>query len=162
MKNVLGVFCNSDVSNNEELKAQLRKKNVFMVLLLIISGLAMLGLIIYESNGGEYVGDKNGWFYRGACTGIAFAAVVFLFRNLNTIKDEKKLTELRIEITDERNIAINAAAVRAALAVMFAAMFVIMLSSGFVLLDVYTALVFLFALFMVSYAAAYRRYSEKM
>ena len=113
MKNVLGVFCNSDVSNNEELKAQLRKKNVFMVLLLIISGLAMLGLIIYESNGGEYVGDKNGWFYRGACTGIAFAAVIFLFRNLNTIKDEKKLTELRIEITDERNIAINAAAVKA-------------------------------------------------
>ena len=99
------LFSGSKATNNEEFRKQLQAKNKALL------GLILLGII---SAAKMKVDDYMLGVYCGIGVGLICSGIVFLIRNKRLMKDEEKLKEARLQVTDERNIEIGSRALRMA------------------------------------------------
>lgn len=159
---MLGIFCSTNVADNEELKKKLKVKNTIMFLFLIAGISVILAAAFYEKNDGAFKNGVTSSFYYGVGCGIIAAAFILIIRNLSVMKSETKLTEMRVNITDERNIAINSASIKASVAIMLTASFIISFASGICTIHVTKAILFLIMLFLFSYIVSYRVISTRI
>lgn len=163
---MLGIFCSSNITTNDELRRQLKIKNVILAILAAAGIIMIVAAVLYSRNGGTFSGDMPdeyySGFYRGAGTGLIFAAVVMIARNAAAMKNEQKLTQMRIELTDERNRAINEAAMKISIGIHLAVMLLTIFVSGIYAVPTAKALCFMFVLFLFSYIISYSVLSTRM
>lgn len=159
---MLGIFCTAAFSNNEEYKQHLKKRNRAM------AGVSVLGLLtfvigiaanfVWNAAVPEYMLG----FYSGLGIGLMIGGVTVIVKNTRKMKTEETLRKNRIEAADERNVEIRNAAMKTALSILLAGMYLFMLIGGLwypVLVKILLALVLLF---LFSYVVSYRIFSKKM
>ena len=157
-----GIFCSTKAQNNAEFAEELKKKDRFYLLLLI------LGLFTGAAGFGGYyllklpLKEELLGFYAGVGTGLCLAAIVFLWRNAALRRSEQKLTEARLELSDERLQMIADKALRTASVVLLAALYLGALVGGFYDLRIMRACLMLTALFVISFLTARKYYSAKL
>lgn len=159
---MLGIFCATRAMSDEEYREYTRRR------CFIYAGLAVIGVItaaiaaaaefVWEVN----VNDMMLGVYTGVGAGLTVAGIVLGIRNALLLKDGKKLREMRIADSDERNIQISASATKAALAVLLIGMYFAVLLGGLWYPVLTKVLAFLLVLFLFSYMVAYRIISAKI
>lgn len=151
------LFAGSKASNNEEFRRQLKAKNKFMWLFIVL-GIFSAAVAYYC----EFFGEMNVDDYMlGVYCGIG-VGVALLIRNKRLLKDEAKLKEARLEQTDERNVEIGIHAQRIAAMVLLVAMYLVFLLGG--LYDSFLSKVMacLICLFVAVYSIAWRVLNKRM
>lgn len=159
---MIGIFCSSNIKDNTQLKRKLKVQNVIMLLLMMVGIAVIVATVLYKNNGGTFLNGVSPSFYYGVGSGVIAGAAVLTIKNTLTMKSEQKLTRMRINITDERNIAINSASIKVAVAVMLAAAFAILLISGIWTIRMPKAIFCLIMLFLASYCVSYKIISSRI
>lgn len=156
------LFVGSKASNNEEFRRQLKAKNKFMWLFIVLGIFSAAVAYYYEFFGEMNVDDYMLGVYCGIGVGLVGAGVALLIRNKRLLKDEAKLKEARLEQTDERNVEIGIHAQRIAAMVLLVAMYLVFLLGG--LYDSFLSKVMacLICLFVAVYSIAWRVLNKRM
>ena len=136
------LFSGSKVTNNEEFRKQLQAKNKCLL------GLILLGII---SAAAAYYMEFWGKM-----------KAVFLIRNKRLMKDEEKLKEARLQVTDERNIEIGSRALRMAAFVLLIVMYFAFLFGGLYDPMISKLMSCMICLFLIVYAIAWRVLNKHM
>lgn len=154
-------------SNNEEFKIYLHKKNRSM-LFLSIAGL-LLGFIgFFVELFAESlpiaiaIDDYMLGVYAGAGIGMFCGGISKILQHRQWVKDEKKLTKMRRERSDERLQQISVKANQAATYIMLIALYLLSFIGGLFYPILPKILLLLICLFLVSYVAAYRILEKRM
>ena len=153
-------FCllsGSKATNNEEFRKQLQAKN--KALLGIISAAAAYYM---EFSGKMKVDDYMLGVYCGIGVGLICSGIVFLIRNKRLMKDEGKLKEARLQVTDERNIEIGSRALRMAAFVLLIVMYLAFLFGGLYDPMISKLMSCMICLFLIVYAIAWRVLNKHM
>ena len=96
--------------------------------------------------------------YCGIGVGLICSGIIFLIRNKRLMKDEGKLKEARLQVTDERNIEIGSRALRMAAFVLLIVMYLAFLFGG-----LYDPMISkLICVFLIVYAIAWRVLNKHM
>ena len=143
------LFSGSKVTNNEEFRKQLQAKNKCLL------GLILLGII---SAAAAYLLGV----YCGIGVGLICSGIVFLIRNKRLMKDEEKLKEARLQVTDERNIEIGSRALRMAAFVLLIVMYFAFLFGGLYDPMISKLMSSMICLFLIVYAIAWRVLNKHM
>ena len=98
------LFSGSKVTNNEEFRKQLQAKNKCLLGLILLGIISAAAAYYMEFSGKMKVDDYMLGVYCGIGVGLICSGIVFLIRNKRLMKDEEKLKEARLQVTDERNI----------------------------------------------------------
>lgn len=157
-----GIFCSTKAQNNAQFAEELKRKDRFYILLLV------LGLLTGAAGFGGYyllklpLKEELLGFYAGAGTGLCLAAVVFLWRSASLRRSEEKMTQARLELGDERLQLIADKALRAASIVLMTAVYLGGLVGGLYDLRIMRACLLLSGLFLLSFFAARRYYGAKL
>ena len=101
------LFGGSKATNNEEFRRQLKAKNKFMWLFIVLGIFSAAVAYYCEFFGEMNVDDYMLGVYCGIGVGLVGAGVALLIRNKRLLKDEAKLKKARLEQTDERNVEIG-------------------------------------------------------
>ena len=101
------LFSGSKVTNNEEFRKQLQAKNKCLLGLILLGIISAAAAYYMEFSGKMKVDDYMLGVYCGIGVGLICSGIVFLIRNKRLMKDEEKLKEARLQVTDERNIEIQ-------------------------------------------------------
>lgn len=156
------LFSGSKATSNEEFRKQLQAKNK------ALWGLVLLGIIsaavayYMEFSGKMKVDDYMLGVYCGIGVGLICAGIAFLIRNKCLMKDEEKLKEARLQVTDERNVEIGSRALRMAAVVLLIVMYVVFLIGGLYDETISKLMSCLICLFLVAYAIAWRVFNNRM
>lgn len=159
---MLGIFCATKAMSDEEYRRYTRRR------CFIYAGLTVIGVITAViAAAAEFVwevevNDMMLGVYTGMGAGLTVAGIVLGIRNALLLKDGKKLRQMRIADSDERNIQISALATKAALAVLLIGMYFAVLLGGLWYPVLTKVLAFLLVLFLFSYMVAYRIISAKI
>ena len=97
------LFSGSKVTNNEEFRKQLQAKNKCLLGLILLGIISAAAAYYMEFWGKMKVDDYMLGVYCGIGVGLICSGIVFLIRNKRLMKDEEKLKEARLQVTDERN-----------------------------------------------------------
>lgn len=153
---MLGMFCGTNVSSNEEYKKYVKKRIMIMKVLVFIGvvtlGVAMAAEQIWNIQADSYILGV----YSGVGSGLMVAGVVLIVKNRRLLQNEEKLRQARVEAYDERNLEINTKATKIALGILLVGMYMVMLIGGLwypILMRVMSVLV---CLFLVAYFVAYK------
>ncbi|MDO4333694.1 MAG: hypothetical protein Q4C58_13550 [Eubacteriales bacterium] len=153
---MLGIFCGMEATSDEAYRKYVKRR------ILALAGLIAAGIITaLVALAAEYVWTVNVsdlmlGVYTGVGMGLTAGGIVLLIKNVLLLKDEKKIRRARISVSDERNIQISIRAVRAAVAVLIAAMYFTILIGGLWYPILAKIVSFLLILFLFSYVVAYR------
>ena len=156
------LFTGSKATNNEEFRRQLKAKNKFMWLFIVLGIFSAAVADYCEFFGKMNVDDYMLGVYCGIGVGLVGAGVALLIRNKRLLKDETKLKEARLQATDERNVEIGMRAQKIAAIVLLVAIYLVFLIGGVydpILSKVMSCLI---CLFIVAYAIAWRVLNHKM
>lgn len=159
---MLGIFCATKAMSDEEYRRYTQRR------CFIYAGLTVIGVItaviaaVAEFVWEVEVNDMMLGVYTGVGAGLTVAGIVLGIRNALLLKDGKKLRQMRIADSDERNIQISALATKAALAVLLISMYFAVLLGGLWYPVLTKVLAFLLVLFLFSYMVAYRIISAKI
>ena len=156
------LFGGSKASNNEEFRRQLKAKNKFMWLFIVLGIFSAAVAYYCEFFGKMKVDDYMLGVYCGIGVGLVAAGVALLIRNKRLLKDEAKLKEARLEQTDERNVEIGIHAQRIAAMVLLVAMYLVFLLGGLYESVLSKVMACLICLFVVAYAIAWRVLNKRM
>ena len=99
------LFSGSKVTNNEEFRKQLQAKNKCLLGLILLGVISAAAAYYMEFSGKMKVDDYMLGVYCGIGVGLICSGIVFLIRNKRLMKDEGKLKEARLQVTDERMAA---------------------------------------------------------
>lgn len=146
---------------NEEYKEFLQKSNrIFLILSIAGILLAVVGF------GAEFAADKFNipividdymlGVYAGVGTGLFISGIIVMLSNRHTMKNEQKLTEARIEQTDERIQEIGQKATQTATRIMICSLYVIALIGGLFYPVLPKLLVIILMIFFLSYKISYQ------
>ena len=124
------LFSGSKVTNNEEFRKQLQAKNKALLGLILLGIISAAAAYYMEFSGKMKVDDYMLGVYCGIGVGLICSGIVFLIRNKRLMKDEEKLKEARLQVTDERNIEIGSRALRMAAFVLLIVMYFAFLFGG--------------------------------
>lgn len=124
------LFSGSKVTNNEEFRKQLQAKNKCLLGLILLGVISAAAGYYMEFSGKMKVDDYMLGVYCGIGVGLICSGIVFLIRNKRLMKDEGKLKEARLQVTDERNIEIGSRALRMAAFVLLIVMYFAFLFGG--------------------------------
>ena len=124
------LFSGSKVTNNEEFRKQLQAKNKCLLGLILLGIISAAAAYYMEFLGKMKVDDYMLGVYCGIGVGLICSGIVFLIRNKRLMKDEGKLKEARLQVTDERNIEIGSRALRMAAFVLLIVMYFAFLFGG--------------------------------
>lgn len=156
------LFAGSKATNNEEFRRQLKAKNKFMWLFIVLGIFSAAVAYYCEFFGKMNVDDYMLGVYCGIGVGLVGAGVALLIRNKRLLKDEMKLKEARLQATDERNVEIGMRAQKIAAIVLLVAIYLVFLIGGVydpILSKVMSCLI---CLFIVAYAIAWRVLNQRM
>lgn len=156
------LFAGSKATNNEEFRRQLKAKNKFMWLFIVLGIFSAAVAYYCEFFGKMNVDDYMLGVYCGIGVGLVGAGVALLIRNKRLLKDETKLKEARLQATDERNVEIGMRAQKIAAIVLLVAIYLVFLIGGVydpILSKVMSCLI---CLFIVAYAIAWRVLNKRM
>lgn len=156
------LFAGSKATNNEEFRRQLKAKNKFMWLFIVLGIFSAAVAYYCEFFGKMNVDDYMLGVYCGIGVGLVGAGVALLIRNKRLLKDETKLKEARLQATDERNVEIGMRAQKIAAIVLLVAIYLVFLIGGVydpILSKVMSCLI---CLFIVAYAIAWRVLNQRM
>ncbi len=155
--------CHSD--SLEEYAAQRKKMNVFYGVM-IFAGLATVLFVQLIVPRFLPIEDEHTAFFKGLYTGVGFAlmavGILFSKKNVEALKDPEKLKRARLEEADERNRAITAHAMRAAMPVMVAALYLGMLVVGAFDMAVFWFCFGMILLFAACFVGLLSYYDHKM
>ena len=101
------LFSGSKATNNEEFRKQLQAKNKALLGLILLGIISAAAAYYMEFWGKMKVDDYMQGVYCGIGVVLICSGIVFLIRNKRLMKDEEKLKEARLQVTDERNIEIG-------------------------------------------------------
>ena len=156
------LFGGSKATNNEEFRRQLKAKNKFMWLFIVL-GIFPAAVAYYcEFLGEMNVDDYMLGVYCGIGVGLVGAGVALLIRNKRLLKDEAKLKKARLEQTDERNVEIGIHAQRIAAMVLLVAMYLVFLLGGLYESVLSKVMACLICLFVAVYSIAWRVLNKRM
>lgn len=156
------LFAGSKATNNEEFRRQLKAKNKFMWLFIVLGIFSAAVAYYCEFFGKMKVDDYMLGVYCGLGVGLVASGIAFLIRNKRLLKDETKLKEARLQATDERNVEIGMRAQKIAAIVLLVAIYLVFLIGGVydpILSKVMSCLI---CLFIVAYAIAWRVLNQRM
>ena len=157
-----GPFCSVNINTDEGFR-KVTKRRLAISIVLVIAGILILVINEYTRHAGI---TKVPEFYQGMFSGMGAgligAGIAQIIRYIKLLKDEAKLKEARISETDERLNAINDKALKAALAIMLIAMYVILIVGIFVDMQVTTVMSGLLILFLFAFIVANAIYSKRM
>ena len=108
------------------------------------------------------VDDYMQGVYCGIGVGLICSGIVFLIRNKRLMKDEEKLKEARLQVTDERNIEIGSRALRMAAFVLLIVMYFAFLFGGLYDPMISKLMSCMICLFLIVYAIAWRVLNKHM
>ena len=94
--------------------------------------------------------------------GLICSGIVFLIRNKRLMKDEEKLKEARLQVTDERNIEIGSRALRMAAFVLLIVMYFAFLFGGLYDPMISKLMSCMICVFLIVYAIAWRVLNKHM
>lgn len=153
---MLGIFCGMEVTSDEAYKRYVKRR------IRAFAGLIAAGIITaLVAAAAEYawtvnISDMMLGVYTGIGAGLTVSGIVLMIKNILLLKDEKKLRQARISVSDERNIQISTRAAKAAIAVLIVAMYFTILIGGLWYPILAKIVSFLLMLFLFSYIVAYR------
>ena len=159
---MLGFFCNGAYTNNEEYKKSVRKRIRVWIGMLAVGIFTFLFTFLAEGFGQQKVQEDMLSLYRGFGAGLVGASFALTIKNSRLLKDEEKLRKARIAASDERNVEIAAKAMRIALVVLLAGIYLVMLIGGLWHPELAWALSNLICLFLIAYVAAYKIIAGRM
>lgn len=157
-----GIFCRTNARTNEEYREVLKRRNVYMALVVIAGIILAITAYAVSEKGASALPEYILGVYCGAGSGMAAAGLVFMIRNLCLMRNEEKLKKSRLENTDERMLEICSKAVNAAVLITLLTAVLAGLIAGIFYPILIKALIFVLYLFIFSYAAAYLVYKKKL
>ena len=159
-----GLFCSTcRAKNNEEYRAVLKKRQVGCYLF-ILAGIATDGLVLFLNfcTRMEFPDHRQGYLL-GLGVGLALSGVVGLVQIRRRMADEKKLKELRLKETDERELEVDSLALRAAAKLLLVALYVLLVMAGvFERAELMYVCFGLIGLFLLGYAVFRKYYGKKI
>lgn len=158
-------FCllsGSKATNNEEFRKQLQAKNKCLLGLILLGIISAAAAYYMEFSGKMKVDDYMLGVYCGIGVGLICSGIVFLIRNKRLMKDEGKLKEARLQVTDERNIEIGSRALKMAAFVLLIVMYFAFLFGGLYDPMISKLMSCMICLFLIVYAIAWRVLNKHM
>ena len=156
------LFSGSKATNNEEFRKQLQAKNKALLGLILLGIISAAAAYYMEFSGKMKVDDYMQGVYCGIGVGLICSGIVFLIRNKRLMKDEEKLKEARLQVTDERNIEIGSRALRMAAFVLLIVMYFAFLFGGLYDPMISKLMSCMICLFLIVYAIAWRVLNKHM
>lgn len=158
---MIGMFCKSDATTNEEYARVIKKRMVFyagLFLLGVITLVVFLGMDLNEKFG---VAEDIMSFFTGIGSGLIGGSAVLIMKNKWLLKDDEKLRKARIEESDERNMKIVSESMKVTMLVQFIAMYLVMAIGGLWYPVLIKIMSFLICLCLLVYCISYRIMSKK-
>ena len=156
------LFSGSKATNNEEFRKQLQAKNKALLGLILLGIISAAAAYYMEFWGKMKVDDYMQGVYCGIGVGLICSGIVFLIRNKRLMKDEEKLKEARLQVTDERNIEIGSRALRMEAFVLLIVMYFAFLFGGLYDPMISKLMSCMICLFLIVYAIAWRVLNKHM
>lgn len=156
------LFSGSKATNNEEFRKQLQAKNKALLGLILLGIISAAAAYYMEFSGKMKVDDYMLGVYCGIGVGLICSGIVFLIRNKRLMKDEGKLKEARLQVTDERNIEIGSRALRMEAFVLLIVMYLAFLFGGLYDPMISKLMSCMICLFLIVYAIAWRVLNKHM
>ena len=149
-------------TKNEEYRKQILAKNKYMWGLIVLGLITAVIAYYMEFSGKMKVDDYMLGVYCGIGVGLFVCGIMMLIRNRNLLKDEAKLKEARLKMTDERNVEISSKALKAAATVLVVVLYGVLLIGGLFYPILGKLMAMLICLFVVTYAIAWKVLDHKM
>lgn len=159
---MLGMFCGTSVTSNEEYRKYVKKRIKVLSLLIVLGVLTMGVVFMAETIWNMELESYTLGLYSGFASGLIAAGIVLILKNRKLLKEEEKLRQARIAASDERNQQISTQASKIAIAILLIAMYLIMLIGGFWYPILTKMMAFLVALYVFAYCVAYKIVSKKV
>lgn len=153
---MLGIFCSTNFTSNEEYKKHLKKRNYKLAGLFVLGIVTFVVAILAQYVWKVSVSENIMSTYMGVGSGLIAASVILFVKNTILLKDEERMKKARIESSDERNQYISAKATKIALGVLLIGIYFVMLIGGLwnsILAEIMSLLI---CLFVVVYCIAYK------
>lgn len=158
-------FCilnGSKAANNEEFRRQLQTKNKYMWFLIVLGIFTAVVAYYFEFSGRMNVDDYMLGVYCGIGVGLVAAGAALLIRNKRLLKDETRLKEARLALSDERNVEIGNRAQRIATSVLLVAIYLVFLIGGLYYPILSKVMSCLICLFLLAYLIAWKILNKRM
>lgn len=157
---MLGMFCGTHCTNNEDYKKEL-KKRMFIYAVLFVVGCIVLSLSLVANQFSLSLSPIMEGLYAGAGVGLIAASLLLTLRNWRLLHNEERLKKVRIEASDERNQTISLSASKAAIFILMITMLLTIFIAGLWDPTVSIVLAYIMMLFFVSYYIAYFIFSKR-
>lgn len=159
---MIGIFCGSKASNNEEfkkvIKARMARMAVIFIIGIITLTVTFLPKSIVDIKMSEYIIAT----YRGLGVGLTVVSVILWIKNRIILTDEAKLKSSWVSNTDERILEISNGAFRVATFTLLIGLYAVGLIGGLFYPILVKVLFMLISLFLFIYVIAYRYYEWRM
>lgn len=158
---IRGIFCATTATTNEEYRKVLKKRNIWMMAL-VLSGALIAGMSLYMGGFEEKaLPEYSIGIYVGFGVGLALAGILLLVKNLVLMGNEEKLKTSRLENADERLSEISSKACRIVLMVMLLTIIAGGMIGSMFEPILAKAMLVLIDVFALSYIAAFCYYKRK-
>ena len=159
---IKGLLYQCNARTNEEYKAELKKRQRLMGVLLLLGIITLVTMLAFLLLKPETLESYTAGFFCGVGTGLILASLLGIFKIRKTINDEAALKEARLTETDEREQAISAKAIQTTLKIVLLSLYLLLLLCSFVTIEAVTVLSLLIAVFFLSYLFSRKVYSQIM
>lgn len=158
---ICGYGRNEDYSTNEAYRKYVKRKAAVAGCLMVLGLIAIAAELIAENILKIAIDDFMSGFFIGIGSGLFFSGMILMIKRLRLLSDEKKLKEMRIAESDERNRSISVEAQRIATAVLLVAMYIVMIAGLIFTKELIMLMSMLICLFLLVYVLAYKILQNK-
>lgn len=159
---IKGLFYHCTARTNEEYKAELKKRQRLMIVLLLLGMVTLAVMAVLILTKPEATESYTAGFFCGVGTGLVLGASLCIRKLQKTMKDEAALKEARLAETDEREQSISAKALQMTVKIMLLSIYLLLLLCSFITTETVTILFLLISIFFLSYIISRKIYSNRM